>query len=117
MKKLAIAAALTLTCALAHASATQLVMRQEMCQNVAYEAEIGYSQRGTDLPNNLDDEILNSWSGGMFAFAYNYGHDRANSRRDAHMVAFGKCLDFIDRAISRKDSPGNYLTEMEIIMN
>jgi len=84
----------------------------EMCRMVATEAEIGYGNRGTPLPTNIDDETRNSWIGGIMTFAYNYGHDRAADRRGAHMVAFGKCMDNLDHAAHR--SPGSYMTEDEV---
>ncbi|MCO5400752.1 hypothetical protein [Ralstonia soli] len=84
----------------------------ELCRMVGAEAEIGFGNRGTPLPTNIDDETRNSWIGGIMTFAYNYGHDVAPNPRNAHMVAFGKCMDNLDHAAHR--SPGSYMTEDEV---
>lgn len=86
--------------------------KTELCQMVAVEAEIGFGNRKTPLPTNVDDETRNSWIGGIMSFAYNYGHDEATSFQNAHMIALGKCLDNLDHAAHR--SPGSYMTEDEV---
>lgn len=97
----------------AHAFDTaQESRRLELCRAAGNVAEIGYQNRGTFKPSPLDDEIKQSGIGAIMEFAYDYGHDQAADRRDAHMVAFGKCADNLDRAARR--AAGSYLREDEI---
>jgi hypothetical protein len=90
----------------------QEMRKLELCRAAGDLAEIGYQNRGTYIPSPLDEETKRSGIGGIMEFAYNYGHDEAADRRDAHMVAFGKCVDNLDRAARR--APGNYLTEDDV---
>jgi hypothetical protein len=97
----------------AHAFDTAQESRKlELCRAAGNLAEIGYQNRGTFNPSPLDDETKQSGVGGIMEFAYDYGHDEAADRGDAHMVAFGKCVDTLDRAARR--APGSYLREDEI---
>ncbi|MBU9415465.1 hypothetical protein KTE23_02575 [Burkholderia multivorans] len=97
----------------AHAFDTAQESRKlELCREAGNLAEIGYQNRGTFNQNPLDEETKQSGIGGIMQFAYDYGHDQAADRRDAHMVAFGKCVDNLDRAARR--ASGNYLREDEI---
>ncbi|MFM0095610.1 hypothetical protein PQQ87_08355 [Paraburkholderia nemoris] len=122
MKKLLIASLIALTANAAHAfSYANEAKKLEMCRAVAELGERGYQDRIdaqnqglTDayMPNRPDDESQASWIGGLLLFAYNYGHRQAADQRDAHMVAFGKCMDNVDHAAHR--SPGNYMTEEEV---
>ncbi|MFM0406847.1 hypothetical protein [Paraburkholderia dipogonis] len=113
MHKTAFAIVIALAANAAHAfSAGNEAKKLELCRMVGNEAEIGYQNRGTPLPSNIDDETRQSWIGGIMQFAYNYGHDEAADRRAAHMVAFGKCIDNLDYAAHR--SPGSYMTEDEV---
>lgn len=113
MKKILIATVIALTANAAHAfSYGNEAKKLEMCRQIGIEAEIGFQNRGTPLPSNIDDETRNSWIGGIMQFAYNYGHDEAPDQRTAHMVAFGKCLDNLNYAAHR--SPGSYMTEDEV---
>lgn len=101
------------TGSVAHAFDTAQESRKlELCRAAGNLAETGYQNRGTYNPSPLDEEIKQSGIGGIMEFAYDYGHDEAADQRDAHMVAFGKCIDNIEHAARR--SPGNYMTEDEV---
>jgi hypothetical protein len=76
MHKTAFAIVIALAANAAHAfSAGNEAKKLELCRMVGNEAEIGYQNRGTPLPSNIDDETRQSWIGGIMQFAYNYGHE------------------------------------------
>lgn len=79
----------------AQSSYSSAQSKTALCRVIGEAGEIGYLEREQGKPREWRGQP--GYTQSLSLYAYNYGYDKAVSRKDAHMVGWANCMDKVDR--------------------